>query len=387
MGISVEKFLSKYFSPKQLKEALSDMGIPVGVTKKVRIERILENWTTYHRDWYELLIFLEWGDLSRICDDFGIPYSEYNTENKLREKIEDDEVIDFRKVTLMKSTSSKKPTKNDSKNLLKNKKNNSYILLAVALWLVIGITISLLNISGYFVPTHDETVKISKEYMVYTGGWSDENTYSGIAQGMNLHGEIIFHSTLFSAQNPINVQIELVPKTSPGLDDDVFLEYLPKPVSVFFVGATSSDDKIDDEKNVSRIILEKSPNTPKLTANANLIYSQGGTHEIHVTDPRENVLMQRLLTVNEPPGAIVLFPVPKLPTEIGPKFDENGNSILVPERIEHTENSKPFFIDIKQSDALNSLESDKQNAFTTWLAITFAPLGIVITILFKKQTS
>ena len=58
MGISVEKFLSKYFSPKQLKEALSDIGIPVGVTKKERIGRIVENWRSHNRYWYELLDFL-----------------------------------------------------------------------------------------------------------------------------------------------------------------------------------------------------------------------------------------------------------------------------------------------------------------------------------------
>ena len=52
MGISVEKFLSKYFSPKQLKEALSDIGIPVGVTKKERIGRIVENWRSHNRYWY-----------------------------------------------------------------------------------------------------------------------------------------------------------------------------------------------------------------------------------------------------------------------------------------------------------------------------------------------
>ena len=102
MVITIEKFLSKYFSSKQLKETLDDIGIAVGVTKKERIKRIIENWTTYHRDWYELLCFLDWGKLAKICDDFGITYSDYNTEDTLRNKIEDERILDFRKETMKK---------------------------------------------------------------------------------------------------------------------------------------------------------------------------------------------------------------------------------------------------------------------------------------------
>ena len=88
MGITVKNFLDRYFSPNLLKEALSDMGIPVGTTKKERIERIVENWRSHNRDWYELLEYLDWSTLSQICDDFNIRYSDYAREDTLCNKIE-----------------------------------------------------------------------------------------------------------------------------------------------------------------------------------------------------------------------------------------------------------------------------------------------------------
>ena len=97
MGISVEDFLYRYFRPDELKDVLVDIGIPVGRTKKERVERILDNWRSHNRDWYELLDYLDWDVLSQICDDFNIGYSDYNTEDSLRNKIGDEWVLIFSK--------------------------------------------------------------------------------------------------------------------------------------------------------------------------------------------------------------------------------------------------------------------------------------------------
>jgi len=96
MGIRVEDFLNRYFTSDQLKEILDDMGLSLGGTKKDRIDRIIDNWSQHNRDWYELLDFLEWGILAKICDDFNIPYSNYAKEETLSNKIEDNRVLDFR---------------------------------------------------------------------------------------------------------------------------------------------------------------------------------------------------------------------------------------------------------------------------------------------------
>jgi len=104
MGISVKDFLDRYFGTDELKEPLEDLGLPVGGTKKVRIDRIVENWSSQNRDWNGLLDFLDWGTLAKICDDFGIQYSDYNTEETLRNKIEYERVLDFQKKTKTKSS-------------------------------------------------------------------------------------------------------------------------------------------------------------------------------------------------------------------------------------------------------------------------------------------
>lgn len=168
MGISVEKFLSKYFSPKQLKEALSDIGIPVGVTKKERIGRIVENWRSHNRYWYELLDFLEWGGLSQICDDFNIPYSEYNKEETLRHKIEDARVLDFRNKskTSTRNKSDEKPSifnilgKNiniGSNNKINSDNTNNSTSLKIQKWQVAVGIISIIVVIGIAVYSDSES--------------------------------------------------------------------------------------------------------------------------------------------------------------------------------------------------------------------------------------
>ena len=143
MGIPVEDFLYRYFNPDQLKEILFDIGIPVGRTKKERIDRILENWQSHNRDWYELLEYLDWSTLSQICDDFNILYSDYAKEDTLRNKIEDEWVLDFRKKTnvehLKKSDDS--ITSNPVFHMPHNKRDWSIILgiLGIGVSLFFGI--------------------------------------------------------------------------------------------------------------------------------------------------------------------------------------------------------------------------------------------------------
>ena len=97
MGIRVEKFLEKYYSNDQLKDVLDAIGLALGGNKKELIDRIIYNWDSYNRDWYELPHYLDWDKLSLICDDFSIPYSDYAKKETLCNKIEENRVLDFRK--------------------------------------------------------------------------------------------------------------------------------------------------------------------------------------------------------------------------------------------------------------------------------------------------
>lgn len=149
MGISPKDFLNRYFSPDQLKEALLNIGAPVGRTKKERIQRIIDNWQSYNRDWYELLGFLDWGTLAKICDDFGIPYNDYNTEETLCNKIEDERVLDFRKETMRKvekkSTIDTEEKTDSYAEILKHLKRGTKLT-------IIGIIVAIvISVPAYFI--------------------------------------------------------------------------------------------------------------------------------------------------------------------------------------------------------------------------------------------
>lgn len=389
MGISIRNFLERYFTSEKLKEPLEDIGLPVGGTKKEKIARIIKNWESHNRYWYDLLNYLKWDKLSLICEDFGILYSPYNTEETLRDKIENNEVLDFRKHILVKDLffqSEKEDNELKNEKKLHNKKIKPWVILGIVCWIVIGISFAFLNLTGYYIPTHTESIKISKDYLVYFEEWT-ESGYHGQSTGLTLSGDIIFNSTSFSAKNPINVMIELKPNVFVDDNPNIF-QSVPQPLSVFFVGTTIPDPEPDDNDGVTRIFLKQSFNPDRLIASGTIIYSQGGTHEIYLVDPRETGLVSDLLTVNEPPNVIVLSQVPD-PPKITERMDNNGKKFPTPSRLDLTSETKPYTFEIKQSDALNSLESEKINNFGIWLGITFGPtgiLGIIITLLSRKSS-
>ena len=373
MGISVETFLKRYFSSKQLKEPLEGIGLSVGGTKKERIIRIIENWSLYHRDWYELLNYLDWNKLAQICDDFDIWYSGYEREDTLRDRIENEMVLDFRKETMKKVKTL--PTQYLSKNKIQKTKLNPYVIYPLIAWMFFGIIFATLNFSGMFIKTHDEEIDITKKYQVSYESWIDENTLSGIVEGMSLSGKIILQSTQFSAQNKIDVHIELSPNAGSDIEDMMLLDSIAPPFNVYFVRAQHFD--IENDKPLADILLKRSSDRTKLIGTGSIIYSKGDNHEIYVLDSSENALKQKLLTVNDSPNSIILFPIHKKTLNPNGYFDKAGNELKIPTRVELTSTSEPYVIEIKQSDAQTSLDSDKMNAFVTWITLAFIPLTII----------
>lgn len=373
MGISPKDFLNRYFNSKQLKKPLEGIGLPFGSTKKERVNRILENWISHHRNWYGLLDHLDWNKLAKICDDFNIRYSGYEREDTLRNKIEDAMVLDFRKETLKKVKTL--PTQNLSKNKIQKTKLNPYVIYPLIAWMFVGIIFATLNFSGMFIKIHDEEIDITKKYQVSYESWIDENTLSGIVEGMSLSGKIILQSTQFSAQNKIDVHIELSPNAGSDIEDMMLLDSIAPPFNVYFVGAQHFD--IEDDKPLANILLKRSSDRTKLMGTGSIIYSKGDNHEIYVLDSSENALKQKLLTVNDSPNSIILFPVLEKTLNPNGYFDEDGNELKIPTRVELTSTTEPYLIEIKQSDAQNSLDSDKMNAFGTWIILALIPLTII----------
>jgi len=158
MGIRIEDFLDHYFRVDELKDPLEDIGLPVSGTKNERIDRILKNWASHNRDWYELLDFLDWEALSQICDDFSISYNENASEETLCNKIKDDRVLDFRKKqksTIQKKSDEKPSTVNilgkninvssNNKIQFESKKENRSLLKAS---LIVAIVVGAFVIFG-----------------------------------------------------------------------------------------------------------------------------------------------------------------------------------------------------------------------------------------------
>ena len=165
MGISPENFLNRYFTSEQLKAPLSDIGFSVGGTKSERIKRIVENWTVHNRDWYELLDFLDWGELIQICDDFNISYSKYNKEETLCSKIENEQVLNFRNKT-MQSSKKESSINIQAKNInigsnnkmshTSESKNSSISKVQLIVAIIVGIFVVFGVVSG-FTLTNDST--------------------------------------------------------------------------------------------------------------------------------------------------------------------------------------------------------------------------------------
>ena len=254
-------------------------------------------------------------------------------------------------------------------------KFSNYILYPILCWMAIGIVLAILNFGGVFLEPHAEEIDISKKYQVAYETWTDENTLTGIFEGMSLTGKITLESTQFTAQNKIDVNIELSPNTNSALEDIILLDSITPPLNVYFVGAQHVD--IENEHVLADILLKRSSDRTKLIGDGSIIYSKGGSYDIYLLDSSEISLKQDLLTIHEPNGSIVLFLEQENTLNPNGYFDENGNPMKVPTRVEFFSENIPYVVDIKQSDALNSLSSDKRDAFTIWITLAFAPLALI----------
>lgn len=266
--------------------------------------------------------------------------------------------------------------------------NWNMIWAALVVWSIFGATMSVLNLAGFFIPVHEEPIQISKEYTVHfvksINSFQNVTTVSGEAVNMKLNGEIVLKSTLFSTQNPIDVQIKLRPNTDLDPNDIVLLKTLPQPFSVFFVNANNYYNKLSDNTNLAIIDLIASADSSTMSGNGRIVYSQSGEHEIYVLDPRETLLKSKLLAANLPSSTVILLPEVESPIVDHTSVDKNNSIEATIYSIPNSE-PKPYHIEIKQADALNSLDADKQQAFGIWLTLVLAPDAIIGILGLRKR--
>ena len=363
MSIRIEDFLDEYVDEDVLNEALRSIGITPPKTKEECINRLLNNWTARNRSWFQILDFLDYEELCTICDHFDIMYY-HGVEHPedLIEKIRRYRIIDFTK-------------KYVPKEIPNPSKNQRYVVFPLIGWMVIGIVIATLNFSGVFMEMHEEEIDISKNYQVSYQSWKDENTLSAIIDNISLSGTIFLQSTQFSAHNEIDVFVELSPNTGTDAKDRMMLDSIPPPLNLYFTGAQHV--YLENDRPLADIQLTRSFDRTKLIGEGTISYAKGDDHEIYFLDASEIGLKQELLTVNKPNNALVLFPQNEKTLDPEGYYDEQGARLTIPTVVEFVSTTEPYLIEIKQSDAQNSLGSDRMDAFAIWITLAFAPYAII----------
>jgi len=382
MGLTPLRLL-EYFTVDELKTLLSIINESQTGTRPELIERLMIEWPTHNKKWEGLLGYLDRPTLSRICEDYDIDH--HGARDVLARRLGKELRKNF-----PQNRSVNKSTNMTEKSMQSRFHISRRIAGLLIIWSLAGMTVAVLNLVGTFVQTHDEPIDISKEYSVQFMNpietIQNKTTISGLAYNMKLNGKITLTSTLFSAQNPIDVNIELQPNTDLNSQHVILLDTLPAPFEVYFVNAEnieterSNENQQTDNDDVAIIKLTKSADSSSLEGSGKIIYSKGGIHEIYVLDPRETKLKTKILTANLPSSAVKFFEVPEIP-----KLSIEQNGIVISIHSELGSESDPYSIEIKQADALDELEIKKQTGFGTWLTITSIVPGIAIGVLSLRK--
>lgn len=298
MTISIKDFLDEYFDANQLKDVLNDIGISLGGKKQELIQKILKNWTARRRKWYDLLDHLYYDDLTKICDDFNINYYEDDDEDELIKRIRRKKILDS------STMSSKNQINDDEKKaeILQLKKKTSKtvsrkqslkkLVCLYILFTVIasgGVTIIALDIPFLLDP---QTIPIQRSYVFAETAWieTEERTLLTVPYFFDMNGTIKLHTTSRSAQNPINVEMILVPyNLEKPSSPERFVEILPETLTFVFPGAMVPNDKnIQYPKKVD-VPLKKVLSPLRYSGTGQIEYENEGEYEFYL---KERTTMQ-----------------------------------------------------------------------------------------------
>ena len=372
MGLTIWRLL-EYFSVDELKFLLSIINESQTGNRDTLIERVIIEWPAHNKQWQHLLPYLDVPTLRRICNDYDLGHT--GTRDVLVRRIK-------KQLEENSPQEKKKATKVSIKKIKSEKKIRRYVLVGIIVWFVIGMTMGLLELNGSFLPIHEQPIQISKEYFVMYQVSEEEGfegaTSTGYAGDAKIEGEIVLKSTLFSADNQIHIKAEFDSEDLGGHDFPSLIKVLPSDYWVLFPDASNLIDGEIKNKELAIINMERNKNS--ISGNGTIIYSSGGIKEIFVVEPRELANLSDLIR-DRLPNAEFTYSIPE---------NRNGSIILHDSgfvEVEHTVFSKllskteSYQVEIKSSDALNSIENTRKTGFGLWMAGTFGPMGIAIIFL------
>lgn len=373
MGLTVRRLLD-YFSVDDLQFLLSEINESQTGSRQELIERLIIEWSAHNKKWEYFLDYFDVVVLRQICNEYQLDKT--GTRDLLIRRI---------KKEIKRNFVQEKRTpkhKNPDANIRSVNKHRRYVLAGIIIWFVIGISMSLLELNGYFLPVRENPIPISKEYFVIYQESEEERfggaTTTGYSGESKIEGQIILKSTLFSAGNQINILAEFDSEGFGGHDFPSLIKVLPSDYWVLFPDASNIVDGKITNKDLAIINMESRENS--ISGNGTIIYSSGGIKDIFVIDPRELDSVADLVR-DRLPDAEFIYSIPE---------NRNGSIIFHDSgfiEVEHTVFSKllskleTYQIEIKSADDLNSLDDSKKTGFGLWIGLTFGNIGIAVVFL------
>lgn len=231
--------------------------------------------------------------------------------------------------------------------------------------IIFGVVMSILHIRGSFDPVHTNIISFSKEYFVsypifeeFTLEAGESAIFTGETGFLNLEGQLIIQSSSFSAENPIQVIIEISPPENFDGFDPYVWEIFPEDYFVFLPEAGFYDigsGIYNYDKSVI-ILLTKSLKPPIYVGSETIIYPYENEYDFFVIDPTELPQISNMIK-----GDIEL---------IYTLNDDLGTAMVKKTVIDKK-------IPIGSSNELNELESKRQDGAYFWIGFTIvAPSSV-----------
>lgn len=345
--ISFNDLLMKYFSAEQIKKFLKKIGETYHDDKQEAVDLIESEWEKHGNSKYDVFKKIDMEMFRQLCKDYSI-----DSKGKRNE--------------LIKRVKKKKLLGTDLQPVGNNKlRNVIFLSLFFSAIAITGIVIIAIDIPFLLDP---QTIPIQRSYVFAETSWSEkeEKTLLTVLYFFDMNGTIKLHTTSRSAQNPINVEMILLPyNLEKPSSPERFAEILPETLTFVFPAAmVPGDENIQYPKKVE--VSLKKELSPLLR------YIGTGQIEYENEDEYEFYLKERA-TMQEGTKESVT-----LKFEFNPDEDE---SRLVMAELAASADEK---IIIEPFSQTINLEAKKSTAIFSYLAIVVT-VGIFVIKDYRKK--
>ncbi len=345
--LPLRKLLGYYFYAEEIAEILKEIRETPTNNKDADIDLLIQEWPRRGHSYYDLIKTLPTPQIREICKKYGI-------DSKGKEK---DLIKRIKKVKLLEP---------DSQPVGSNKlRNVIYLSLFFSAIAITGIVIIATDIPFLLDP---QTIPIQRSYVFAETAWieTEERTLLTVPYFFDMNGTIKLHTTSRSAQNPINVEMILVPyNLEKPSSPERFVEILPETLTFVFPGAMVPDDEnIQHPKKVD-VPLKKVLSPLRYSGTGQIEYENEGEYEFYLKErvtmqegTKESVTLEFEFNLDEDESRLVM-------AEIAASADEK---III----------EPF-------SQTNDVEAKKSTTIFSYLAIVVA-VGIFVISDYRKKS-